>query len=309
MDALNAQISERAVRLGYDESIAAIVTRPVVETALPAIVILNTGVVHRVGHHRKFVSLSRRLAKAGHTVLRFDFPGLGDSSAISGDATLLETNLAAIRLVVDWVERTFAIHRFAMVGLCSGADQSIIYASSDARVKGVVLLDPSVPRTKRYHMIDFYRRVTNLKVWTNLLSGRGRFWSRMGRALGKDAEAGIQSEPFSRPDLESPEAIAFLEGVYQGALDNDAHLLAVFTAGPDYQHNYREQILHALPKVQFGNRISLHFLRDCDHTFMRERQRETLYALIGEWLQSHFSSLEAPQTVLSQDDGIETVEF
>ena len=309
MDALNAQISERAVRLGSDESIAAIVTRPVVETALPAIIILNTGVVHRVGHHRKFVSLSRRLAKVGHTVLRFDFPGLGDSSAISGDATLLEANLAAIRLVVDWVERTFSIHRFGMVGLCSGADQSIIYASSDARVKGVVLLDPSVPRTKRYHIIDFYRRVTNLKVWKNLLSGRGRFWARVGRVLGKDAEAAIQSEPFSRPDLESPEAIAFLEGVYQGALDNDAHLLAVFTAGPDYQHNYRDQILHALPKVHFGNRISLHFLNDCDHTFMRERHRETLYALIGEWLQSHFSRFEPTEAISSEYYGIETVEF
>ncbi|MEQ9437062.1 alpha/beta fold hydrolase [Hyphomonas sp.] len=309
MDELRPEITERAMRLGSDESLAAIVARPVVETGLPAVVILNTGVAHRVGHHRKFVALSRRLARSGHTVVRFDFPGLGDSSDITGDGALLDANLAAIRDVVDWVERTFAIRRFVMVGLCSGADQSIIYASKDKRVTGAVLLDPSVPRTRRYYMIDLYRRIISRSIWINFLSGRGFFWTRMRRLTGKGEMTAVKRGQFSRPNLESPEAIAFLEGVYQGAIDNDARLLAVFTAGPDYQHNYREQILEALPKVRFGKRISLHFLKDCDHTFMRESKREYLYALIADWLQSQFPGREPAAPAPGPESTMESVEF
>jgi pimeloyl-ACP methyl ester carboxylesterase len=276
---------------------------------MSAVIILNTGVAHRVGHHRKFVSLSRRLARAGHTVVRFDFPGLGDSSAISGDTALLDANLAAIREVFDWVERTFVIHRFVLVGLCSGADQSIIYASQDVRVKGAVLLDPSIPRTRRYYVIDLYRRLMNLSIWVNFLTGRGRVWAKMRSLIGKGAAPVAQTGQFSRPNLESPEAISFLEGVYQGALDNDAHLLAVFTAGPDYQHNYREQIRDALPQVQFGDRLNLHFLNDCDHTFMRESHREFLYALVGEWLQSKFTDAEPSVTASKSETAMVSEEF
>lgn len=143
----------------------------------------------------------------------------------------------------------------------------------------------------------------------NFLSGRGFFWTRMGRLMGKGATPAAKQGQFARPNLESPEAISFLEGDYQGAIDNDARLLAVFTAGPDYQHDYCEQILEALPKVQFGKRISLHFLRDCDHTFMRESKREYLYALIAEWLQSQFPGSEPTAPVPGPESTMESVEF
>ena len=48
-------------------------------TASVGVVIVVGGAQYRVGSHRQFVGLARHLAAHGHPVLRFDFPGMGDS--------------------------------------------------------------------------------------------------------------------------------------------------------------------------------------------------------------------------------------
>ena len=116
--------------------------------------------------------------------------------------------------------------------------------------------------------------------------GRGRFWGRFRRGAGRAAWSERTREHFSRVNLEHPEVVAFLERTYQQTVDNGTEILAVFTAGPDYQHNYRTQILDALPGVRFGDKLDLHFFRDCDHTFTREWQRDRLFALVERWLQA-----------------------
>jgi pimeloyl-ACP methyl ester carboxylesterase len=286
VDAVTPQISERVLMLGAGEALAATLTRPVGEGQGPAVLILNAGVVHRVGHHRMYVTLARRLARAGHVVLRFDFPGVGDSPAMTGDASPLEVNLASIRELLDWIERSFGVDRFVLLGLCSGADQSAVYAGGDARVIGVALLDPSIPRTWRYRLVDVGRRLARREPWLNVFMGRGRFWGRFRRSAGRAAWSERTREHFSRVNLEHPEVVAFLERTYQQTVDNGTEILAVFTAGPDYQHNYRTQILDALPRVRFGDKLDLHFFRDCDHTFTREWQRDRLFALVERWLQA-----------------------
>jgi pimeloyl-ACP methyl ester carboxylesterase len=289
VDAVTPQISERVLMLGDGEALAATLARPVGEGRGPAVVILNAGVVHRVGHHRMYVTLSRRLARAGHVVLRFDFPGVGDSPAMTGDASPLEVNLASIRELLDWIERSFAVDRFVLIGLCSGADQSAVYAAGDPRVIGVALLDPSIPRTWRYRLVDLGRRLSQRKPWLNVFMGRGRFWGRLRRAAGRSERSDQPRGHFARINLEHPEVVAFLERTYQQTVDNGTEILAVFTAGPDYQHNYRTQILDALPAVRFGDKLDLHFFRDCDHTFTREWQRDRLFALIEQWLQARIA--------------------
>ena len=54
---MNQKISEQAVLFGGRTSLVGIVTRVVsaAPAVRPAIVILNTGIIHRVGHHRMFV--------------------------------------------------------------------------------------------------------------------------------------------------------------------------------------------------------------------------------------------------------------
>lgn len=286
--------SEQVVMFGADSSLCGIVTRPIGEaTGLP-IIILNTGVIHRVGHHRMNVSIARRYAAQGHPAVRFDFGGIGDSYMQDDALAPLDTNLASIQDVSDWIETHLGQSKFILLGLCSGADQSIIQASRDPRIAGTVLIDPSIPRTFRFHVNDFLKSASRRVVWTNLATGRGKSWARLRRLLGKQGADGQaaqpDNEPFSRPDLENPEAIAFLEKTYQSAVDNGAKILAVFTGGHDFQHNYRTQLLDALPKVKFGKQLDLHYIADSDHTFTYERHRAQLFDLIDRWLETELAA-------------------
>src|SRR5208337_1020254 len=63
----------------------------------PVFVILNTGIIHRVGHHRMYVSLARALARLGYQVLRFDLSGIGDSESREDGLSLLDGALADVR--------------------------------------------------------------------------------------------------------------------------------------------------------------------------------------------------------------------
>ncbi len=282
-----SKTTEQVVLFGAKASLCGLLVRPVdAATGLP-IVLLNTGIIHRVGHHRMNVTIARRYAAKGHPVVRFDFGGIGDSPVQSETLAPLDANLASITEVCDWIESNLGQSSFILMGLCSGADHSIIQASRDPRIAGVVLVDPSIPRTFRFFLKNFVRDLSRRVVWVNLATGRGNTWARLrrliGRPRGSDATE-IRKEPFARPELEHPEVISFLEKTYQDAVDNGARILAVFTGGHDFQHNYRKQLLDALPHVKFRNQLDLHFYADCDHTFNYERHRTRLLAELDGWL-------------------------
>src|ERR1700754_2059370 len=76
-------IHDQVVMIGARNSMVGLVTQPVdyEPSDRPVFVILNSGIIHRVGHHRMYVSLARMLARAGYQVLRFDLSGIGDSES------------------------------------------------------------------------------------------------------------------------------------------------------------------------------------------------------------------------------------
>jgi len=290
------QMTEQVVLFGAQASLCGLLARPVAAPTRPPIILLNTGIIHRVGHHRMNVTISRLYAAKGHPVVRFDFGGIGDSPVQSETLAPLDANLASITEVCDWLETNLGQSGFILMGLCSGADHSIIHASRDPRIAGVVLIDPSIPRTFRFFVKNVARDLSRPAVWVNLATGRSKTWARFRRLMGQSSGSGAvqpeTKEPFARPELENPEVIAFLEKTYQDAVDNGARILAIFTGGHDFQHNYRRQLLDALPRVKFRNRLNLHFYADCDHTFTYERHRKRLLAELDRWLDKLVSDQE-----------------
>ena len=70
---------EEVTRFGSNGSLVGILSRPMRSNRnLPAILLLNAGLVHRVGPNRIYVRLARHFAALGFSVLRFDFSGIGD---------------------------------------------------------------------------------------------------------------------------------------------------------------------------------------------------------------------------------------
>src|SRR3977135_1549980 len=153
-------------------------------TAGPAgrgVLIVVGGPQYRVGSHRQFALLAHHLAEHGVPTMRFDYRGMGDSD---GEARTFERVGEDIRCAID---RFFAsvpgLKDVVIWGLCDAASAALFYAHQDARVGGLVLLNPWV-RTQqgaaRAYLRHYYvSRLFEPDLWRKI--GRGEFSIR--RAL------------------------------------------------------------------------------------------------------------------------------
>jgi len=275
---------EQVALLGRDRSLVSIITRPVASPAgdRPGIVILNTGIIHRVGHHRMYVALSRILAAAGHTVVRFDFCGIGDSAPAKDRMPLLASCLEQIGDVVNSVARTYSITRFVVIGLCSGADHAILYARNDPRVVGLVLMDPTLPPTLRYYFHYVMQRLPHARNWLSVITGRSGLMRTLAKHLGYRLRTGTHS---SEPTLESLQFSAYLARCYRTVARRSVDMLAVFTS-VSARHTYPRQILDAFPETGSGGSLRLDYFPESDHHFSPPQARSRLFRIIADWLES-----------------------
>lgn len=290
-------VSDKVILLGERKSSVAIVSQPVraAEMSRPAVVILNTGITHRVGHNRMYVTLARELAELGHVVLRLDQSGLGDSDPRADIVDPLHATLTDIKEAIDWLSAKGS-NSVVLLGLCSGADHSIAYAARDPRVVGAVLLDPSIPPTRRYHLNSFSARLVRGEAWANLLRGRGRAWKFV---TGQSSKPAVDEWAPKQLSFKDPEVRAFLENAYGSSVQAGNQLLAIFTGGLKYQHNYKRQLLDAMPNVRFGRQLHLEYLADCDHTFSFADDRRRLFDMVKTWI--HATKFAEPAVAQSSE--------
>jgi acetyl esterase/lipase len=288
--------NEQAVLLGRAKSLIGVLARPSGEARgrRPAVVILNTGIIHRVGQHRMYVAMARRLAAAGHVVLRFDFSGIGDSRSRTDGLNPVAACLADVQDALDWLTQSCNVNEVVLVGLCSGADIALRYGHTDRRVAGLVLLDPAIPPTARFYLDYVLRRMTRVRSWLTFARGGGRIW---GDLVGRIAFAiGTRSAAWDG-GLIDPRTRGELESLYRGSLERDIRLFVVLTGGDlAGRQTYREQLLDAFPTVPFEGKLRLEYFADADHTFAPPDDRDRLNAMIVDWLAAAPLRLVSPQS-------------
>jgi len=283
---MNDPIIERACLFGTNESLFGILSTPAQTGSArgPTIVILNTGTTHRVGHHRMSVSLARALAAQGYPAFRFDFAGVGDSRPSDSGAPLLESNLADIRSALDWLTTTLHSSCFVLLGLCSGADYAVMYSHTDARVVGLVLLDPFVPKTPRYVIGYMRSRFANPRSLLRFRPGksvlvRALFPSTLG-PRGEAAELGHISFHGQNPRKT-------LQAIYERNIATGMQILVFCTALPSSpRHTYEGQFAEAFKVAKFGDQLRVKLLRDCDHMFSSPSNRDILGEATIGWMTS-----------------------
>src|SRR3569623_529503 len=110
------------------------------EAAGPTGVLMGTGGTQtRIGSHRMYERLARRLAEAGFPCLRFDRRGVGDSEGEDPDWRDSEPDIAAaasaFRREAPRAERLIGF------GLCDGAS-ALAFHGAGAGLDGLVMLNP-----------------------------------------------------------------------------------------------------------------------------------------------------------------------
>jgi dienelactone hydrolase len=296
---MTGAFNELAVQFGRSASLVGILSRPPSEVPIrrPAVVILNTGIAHRIGHHRMYVKMARELAALGHLVFRFDFSGIGDSASRGDHLNPIEAHQADLAEALDWLTVSCDVNEVVLIGLCAGAEIALRYGHSDKRVVGLVLLDPTIPPTARFYAHYISRRITQLRSWWSFVSGRGRIFE----ALSERARLAFGAAPAQTATAADHRIRSELEQLYLKSLDRNLKVLIVQTGGPlEGRQSYREQLFDALPNVPFQGWVSLEYFKDADHTFTSESERARLQDLVLGWIKA-FPITQNPPPTSSED--------
>lgn len=189
-----------------DELVGIIAAPEEISSDLGILVVVG-GPQYRVGSHRQFVLMARRLAENGFACMRFDYRGMGDATGEQRDFEHVEQD---IRAAIDaFCARAPAVKRVVLWGLCDGASAACFYAASDMRVAGMVLLNPWVKtaagEAKTYLKHYYLQRVLEPAFWKKLMGG--------GVSIGKSLR-GL----FTAVEVASSKADVTSDGVAKGDL-------------------------------------------------------------------------------------------
>jgi hypothetical protein len=249
--------------------------------SLPGVVLVNSGILHRVGACRLHVKLARRLAERGFTSLRFDHSGIGDSEARRDSLPFEKSAILEIRDALDWLASKRGVERFVVVGLCSGADMAFEAAREDSRIAGVVLLDPWAYRTPRYWFVHYRSRVLSLTAWRRFLARKLR--PRAATAAGSSVASEDLDLPTYVRRFPARERVA---ADLRALVERDARLLCIFSGGQPDDYNHEGQLRSAFRKVPLGEHLQELFLPEADHIFTDLEQQETVLRRVEHWLEA-----------------------
>jgi hypothetical protein len=268
-----AEIWEDVMRFGDAGQLVGIVARP--EHALaaaPAVVILNAGVLHRVGPHRLHVVLARRLAALGVSSLRLDLGGIGDSVASSDATTFRESAVADTRLALAG----FGAKHYVIFGVCAGADNALATAAVDDRVAGIVLVDPYVYKNRRSQLRAAIGKLRALGP-SETLRRSVRAAERVVRArLARDDEAESQSGGREAPPIAS----------YRADLNKlvarGVRILAVYSGAHGAKYNHVDQLFELFPELR--GKVERAYFPDANHTFTELDAQAELVTTATAWI-------------------------
>ena len=171
---MSVAFEERPVAFECEgEQLLGIVTVPAEAPKVGVLVIVG-GPQYRIGSHRQYVLLSRRLASEGVASMRFDYRGMGDST---GSPIGFEDATADVAAAVEaFVSACPSIERIALWGLCDGASLALMYwdATREQRVAGMVLADPWISSEEAFAQSQarhYLRRPFQREFWVKLARG------------------------------------------------------------------------------------------------------------------------------------------
>jgi pimeloyl-ACP methyl ester carboxylesterase len=273
-------VKERAVTFGPEGGLFGILHEPDTSNDLPAVLLLNAGLVHRVGPCRMSVDLARRLASLGFASLRFDLSGVGDSAPRPDLPDLPKRILADVANAMDLVEQRRGARRFVVAGMGSGAINAHRAAAADPRVVGFVMLDGYAYPTYQFTLRRCGSRLLNAASAISFVSRQLASIIHSQPAPPSAADDEILSQ-----DFPPQERIA---GELRQMMERNVSLLMVFSGSWHLSFNYPEQIRDNFPDVPFGDRLTVEHFPEADHAYTLLQDRERLTSRVLAWMQSRF---------------------
>ncbi|HEX6707566.1 MAG TPA: hydrolase 1, exosortase A system-associated [Albitalea sp.] len=266
-------------------SLWGIVSRPPEGVAAQptSVLIVVGGPQYRVGSHRQFTLLARRLAARGFTTLRFDYRGMGDSE---GDMRSFEDVGADVHAAVDALLSAAPSARQVVVwGLCDAASAALMHAGQHPRVSGIVAANPwarsdaslAAARVRYYYLSRLMQR----EFWTKLLGGGMDLRRALGGFFGnvkqaRSAGGGADRRPDDAFQVRMARGLAAFRGKLLLIISGND-----ITAKEFLQHTEGSRAWKGLLEAPKVSRVDV---RDADHTFSSRAWRTQVEDATLAWL-------------------------
>ncbi|MGC3984921.1 MAG: hydrolase 1, exosortase A system-associated [Pseudorhodoferax sp.] len=264
-----------------DETLQGVLATPPTGAAqrTVGVLIVVGGPQVRVGSHRQFVALARRLAAQGYASLRFDVRGMGDSTGGPRSFEDLQDDIAA---GIETLLATPHVERVALWGLCDAASASLLYmdATGDTRVAGVALLNPwvrSAQSLAQTHVKHYYRqRLLQGAFWRKLLQG--------GVGLQALRDLATSLARLRRPPPAAQRT--FQQRMASGWLQCGPRLLVLLSDTDWTAREFEEQFNTGADWVRARQHknVAWHGIADADHTLSGAAARTAAEDLTLAWL-------------------------
>lgn len=281
-------MKEEVLLFGDKRTLVGTITNPSeARNGLPAVILLNAGVVHRVGPNRLYVKVARKLAEVGFVALRFDFSGIGDSSVRDDHLPFNKSAISETQEAMDCLSAARGIERFILMGICSGGHISRNTACCDSRVVGVALINTLY----HYYTADIRRTVhacyykqtalVSPQKWLNVLTGRANYrnivatmGSQLGNILGrKKQEVGSQSDDFE----------ANLQARFRSLKERGVRLLLVYNEFPSDMVYFQMLLPNEIREMKASGQLRAEIIPQAGHTFPLLKTQDHLSQLVQNW--------------------------
>jgi pimeloyl-ACP methyl ester carboxylesterase len=245
----------------------------------PTILLLNAGLLHRIGPFRFNVDLARSLSTLGYRTIRFDVSGIGDSALHRETKSYEDRIKTDIVEIMDYFQQKNGVQEYALIGLCAGAENAHIVASEDKRVIGVVMIDGFTYPTLLYYIIEL------APVFLNPIRLCRAILKRIFKPFKKIQGSTEQSRIFVRTFPPRSKTAKELGEMAQ----RDVNILNIYS-GQIAGYNYANQYHDMFKDVDFKNKMKLIYFKDADHTFSSMAERKRMMSCITDWLEDAFPS-------------------
>lgn len=282
-------MSEFVVTFGPQQGLVGTLCIPTDAAPQPlAFVLLNAGVVPRIGPHRFNVKLARSLAQQGISSLRMDLCGQGDSQAAASTGPYEQQVQEDLRAAMDQVARSTGITRFVIAGICSGATAGFAVAQQDPRVVGLWMLDGYAYANGQAALWRIARQLryqfkATASAWLRRLPQAFRPPALSDTPQGLDYGA------------RAPSRAEFAQAM-QSLVDRGVHLYLVYTIDKLWSYSYARQFRDLFKGHAFIDQVRCEHRPDMDHTLTKLSAQHEVIGQITSWARHNMPHRPSPPT-------------
>jgi pimeloyl-ACP methyl ester carboxylesterase len=298
-------MKEIAVQFGKFKSLIGVLTEPDIPTTndQPAVLLLNVGLIHRIGPNRIYVKLARRLASLGFRTLRFDLSGIGDSLPRPDHLPVEQFTIDDIIQAMDYLTATCNSQQFILMGHCSGAYHSFRTAVQDPRVVRVVMMNPDggesewIEYDRKRKMARYYLNYYGKKTlrdpqrWKRFFTGQVSYrdvlnnifqnviWGRISGLIIR-----IKQRFGKRQPTKADEKLFTMEGILRKLFELDTRMLLIYSEGATSLERAQTGMGRAIKQLSLQGKLQLSIIQGADHIFSPLASQADLFQVIEQWL-------------------------